>query len=258
IPISVLVKRSNGVCFMNKVTVFGGCCSRDTFNFKNGKDIKVSAYYARTSVVSMLSLPSDVRIDTSAVASNFNRRIVDDDINKTALSGLLNSFSSGGMLIMDFMVERLNLIELEKDKFITKSSVLKEAVNGKNFPDGRELGAFSEERKKLFKQAWHCFYEKCAELGVEKNILINRIYLTKKIDDGSFCFLDKKNKYIDKVNNQLSFIYDIISDYIPLSNFIVYDEEVLVAKKNHKWGLSPFHFIDDFYVHQKNKISDFY
>ncbi|WP_141103684.1 DUF6270 domain-containing protein [Cobetia sp. QF-1] len=244
---------------MNKITIFGGCCSRDTFNFNNedGIDFRILSYHARTSIISMLSLPPKIFIDTSSVPSKFNRRVVDGDIEKTVINELLASVSNGGMLIMDFLVERLNIIEIESGSFITRSSILQKIIRKKNIAYKNIIDGFSEERKDLFIKAWHDFYERCMHLGIEEKIIINKVYLTKKINDGTMFDKDTFD-YIDEVNEQLTFIYEVISGYVPKTRIIEYNENLLIANKYHRWGLSPFHFIDDFYKHQKNKILEFY
>ena len=65
---------------MNRVTIFGGCCSRDTFNYT--KDIKVHSYFSRTSMVSMYSPLPKEDINLDSVGSQFQRKMVEADIKK--------------------------------------------------------------------------------------------------------------------------------------------------------------------------------
>ncbi|WP_443278104.1 DUF6270 domain-containing protein [Vibrio sp. V34_P3A8T189] len=37
-------------------------------------------------------------------------------------------------------------------------------------------------------------------------------------------------------------------------NIISYPDDILVADSKHKWGLTPFHFVDKFYSFQIKKL----
>lgn len=242
---------------MNNITIFGGCCSRDTFNFYNGVDFKISGYYARTSIISMMTPPSELTVDTSVVFSKFNQRLLDGDINKKNIGWIIESFRSGGFLLMDFIVERLDIFEVSPGSFVTVSSNFKKAFDVKTIPKENKINAFSKRRKELFINSWEEFYKKCEKLGLSDKILINKIFLTKKINNGEE-FDENIHRRIEHINEQLSFIYEIIGRYIPESRFITYSEDLLIANKDHRWGCGPYHFIDDFYKYQKNKICEFY
>ena len=62
---------------MTKIDVFGGCVSRDVFNFCHESSLKVGTYIARTSLFSFfytLLAYDDVNIDLSFQFSETNGR----------------------------------------------------------------------------------------------------------------------------------------------------------------------------------------
>lgn len=81
---------------MKKIMVYGGCCSRDAFNFDNS--YSVVGYIARTSIVSMFSSAPKEAIDFSLVSSPFQKRMVEDDVNKTAKNILFERIDDGVFL----------------------------------------------------------------------------------------------------------------------------------------------------------------
>lgn len=81
--------------------------------------------------------------------------------------------------------------------------------------------------------------------------------MTENIQGGG-TFDEAKKVFITNVNNFLSFIYGVVERDIPSDNFIEYPDSVLIANPNHRWGLSPYHFVDEFYKFQLDKLSSFY
>jgi hypothetical protein len=79
---------------MTKIDFFGSCVSRDVFNFCHESSLKVGTYIARTSLFSLFYTPlayDDVNMDLS---SNFQKRMVENDMFKTTFSKLKLSDSS--------------------------------------------------------------------------------------------------------------------------------------------------------------------
>lgn len=239
---------------MKKIMVYGGCCSRDAFNLDNS--YSVVDYIARTSIVSMFSSAPKEAFDFSLVSSPFQKRMVEADVNKTAKNILFERIGDG-VFFMDFLVERLDLLETPSGGILTRTSELAKIDKIKKIPKRRIIRRFSNEKKNLFENAWRDFYQKAVHCGVEKKIVINKLFLTENIQGGG-TFDEAKKVFITDVNNFLSFIYGVVERDIPFDNFIEYPDSVLIANPNHRWGLSPYHFVDEFYKFQLDKLSSFY
>lgn len=239
---------------MKRIAVYGGCCSRDAFGFDNS--YSVVNYIARTSVVSMFSPPPKESFDYSLVSSPFQKRMVQADVTKTAKDSLFRSLSDN-ILIMDFLVERLDLIETPSGGILTRTTELAKINKIKKIPTRRTIHRFSDEKKELFKIAWNEFFAKAQQLGVVDNIVINKLFLTDRIHGGGV-FEEKDKRFAAEVNDLLVFIYRVIEKDISYKQFIEYPDSVLMANPNHRWGLSPYHFVDEFYKFQLDKLSSFY
>ena len=46
---------------------------------------------------------------------------------------------------------------------------------------------------------------------------------------------------------KLKRMYNYLEKRIDEKNFINYEENTFYSNTNHKWGLSPFHYIDKYY-----------
>lgn len=136
---------------MTKIDVFGGCVSRDVFNFCHESSLKVGTYIARTSLFSLFYTPlayNDVNIDLS---SNFQKRMVENDIFKTTFSKLKLSDSS--YILVDFVGSvRFRLAKIGST-YVTYSSEFEKGTNSKKIPlftinrdnsfDGKDLSFLS-------------------------------------------------------------------------------------------------------------------
>ncbi|MGP9639907.1 DUF6270 domain-containing protein [Halomonas sp. AOP42-A1-14] len=241
-----------------KVAVFGGCCSADVFYLDVGKKLSLEmvGYYARSSLVSAFSEPPvfGQKLDFNVVSSSFQRKMLWRDIEKTLLDDLFFSTDSGDCLLMDFLVERLELAEFSSGSLITFSSEAKKLFKNNDVIPKRVIKEMSNEKKELFKSAWNVFFRRCVANGVEGKLVLNKIYLTKSINDGS-SFSESQLLRIDKRNEFLDYIYNVVEEDIRPSRVISYPDDVLIADVKHKWGLSPFHFINKFYEFQAKKLA---
>ena len=239
--------------FQVDVTVFGGCCSADTFYMQACKQagIHLQGYFARSSLISAYSKPlgPEDHLDVNLLSSKFQRKMLHADVSKTITSAMFNAFSESRWLMMDFLVERLALAETHSGSFFTLSAEAKAASRLNNYAPKRIISAYSRERKVLFREAWQRFHADCTTHGLADKVILNKVYLTKAIADGTQ-FPPEKEGLIDKRNNLLEFIYDTVENDILQENVICYPDECRVADPAHKWGLSPFHFTNAFYEHQ--------
>ena len=138
---------------MTKIDVFGCCVSRDVFNFCHESSLKVGTYIARTSLFSLFYTPlayNDVNIDLS---SNFQKRMVENDMFKTTFSKLKLSDSS--YILVDFVDSACFRLAKIGSTYVTYSHDFEEGTNSKKFPlftinsdnsfDGKDLSFFYHE-----------------------------------------------------------------------------------------------------------------
>ena len=78
-------------------------------------------------------------------------------------------------------------------------------------------------------------------------------YINKSGDIVSF----SKNYLIDnKTKNQvLEYMYDLLVNFIP-GIHIINEMPQTVASENHKWGLSPMHYYDDYYLRVLKRLNE--
>lgn len=112
------------------ITVLGSCDSRDIFrlseeyNMNNIYNIK--DYYARSSIISLVSNSIKLSDEQVNLTSNFKKRCVLRDFNKDFIINIESIARESDFIIIDFMEERFDLLRIE-DKYITRNWEVREA-----------------------------------------------------------------------------------------------------------------------------------
>ena len=92
-------------------------------------------------------------------------------------------------------------------------------------------------------------------VGLE-GILINKVYWADTATDPQTT-LDINSRWdIKKNNDRLDVFYDYLEGILPKNNIAELPRELFVANPNHKWGIAPFHYIDEYYISMINIIKN--
>ncbi|WHY33816.1 DUF6270 domain-containing protein [Cytobacillus firmus] len=222
---------------MKTIDILGSCVTRDAFAFDELGKLKVNEYFARTSVISLYSNPISAKLDEIELPSAFQKRMVYNDLTKKFKKYIQKPLSD--YLIIDFIDERFRILKT-RDSYITRS---KEYIMS-GFKINRTFLP-EEERLKL----WH---EKAEQLIND----LNKYYHPEKVILHKAFWQDKYlsengqlNSFSDaevaKNNILLSSYYEKLEKNIEGLNVI--ELHGFVSDEKHKWGLSPFHYQDEYY-----------
>lgn len=235
-----------------RLAIFGSCVSRDAIGFDEEGKVKLLAYYARSSLASAFgNEPKDITIDTGVIKSQFQQRIVNYDIIKKFKNDITEL--DFDYLLIDFIDERFNLWRSPEGGLLTLSNEFMSArcvLNGGNI-----IQSGSIEWLSYWEEAWHQLYEIMKESGLLHKIIINESYWSESITSGYEKIPNYPNALIKRSNEVLTKLYGIIKTNLPESAFIKFSQCELIAKHDHQWGISPFHYVDDYY---KKIISSLY
>lgn len=219
--------------------ILGSCVTRDVFR-ESKTDNKVVDYYARTTIKSLISKP--VTINEIKLESKFQRRMIECDFKKTLFEDIKNS--EFDIFIIDLIDERFDIVKVD-DSYVTRSSEfvaaglenIGEKIN-KSLPDWeRECSEF---------------VNRLLSIIPVKNIIIHEAYWAKKyVENGEIKEFPNPN-YIDTNNSLLKEYYSVLKKLIPTS--VVKFEGDLLGDSSHVWGLSPFHYNDEYYKNIHNQL----
>ncbi len=226
--------------------VYGGCVSRDILNFDNTDTMQLVSYHARSSLATIGSknvakkIPKKYYDSLSNIESKFQRRMVESDFNNEVIKSV--GVSDYDFLLIDFLVDRLHLAEID-GKLVTRSvEFLRSGIK----PD-RVINTFSDQYLKLWKEGVDNLFNTVSNTVGLEAIKINKVYWTNTATNSQDSIMLNEKWDIEKNNEKLNTMYEYVESILPQSSIIGVSKDLLVADSNHKWGLSPFHYTDDYY-----------
>lgn len=226
-----------------RVFVYGGCVSRDVLSLPDSQgEFKLAGYVARTSLASQVGSPWRDDEILSGIASDFQRRMVLVDMEKSLLR--LIDRSDFDILLMDLMVDRLPLVELKDGRLATKSNEFYRAYGGKF---RRTIIEFTDEYLRLWTRGFEALVDLLERKKCVHKLRINAVFWASRSDIGYVDFPGYGEERILAANKWLSDRYGQIKKIAPDVVFYEYSKGLFVADSAHKWGLSPFHFVGDLY-----------
>ncbi len=231
------------------VNIFGSCVSRDLLEYDNNHAFTLGHYIARQSIISSVSAPLKQSDITISLDSNFQKRMVEMDLMKTAFDFLKSKPSD--YLIIDLIDERFPLVFFNGSYFTASN----EGIKG--------YGLFNSLNK-LYKKISNgklciesnnvddtidIFCTKINELYTNDKIIIHRALLVDSYKDknGKIVAFDKNHKKNNRrVNCVLSYMYDRIAKNFK-GAYVIDEISETTADESHKWGLAPMHYEEAYY-----------
>lgn len=228
-----------------KFVIFGSCVTRDVFEFMDMADCELVRYFARSSLGSAYAASKVEGIDVSGIASAFQRAVVCADLNKE-----FEDFMRSGefdCLIYDPIDERFDLLLLEDDRVCTLSNELRQVYKAADIVNARRLKSGSEEFYAHWESGWIAFIAQLDRLEKRAALCINKVFWAETTAAGD----DFRPSYdaagIKRANEFLERIYSRMSRDIPQEQFFEFPQELMVGANEHKWGASPFHYVEAYY-----------
>ncbi len=210
--------------------------SRDAFEFDGAPE--VVDYAARSSLASAFAPAPNLdllpNMDLDAITSAFQRRMVDRDLLKQLSTHL--SASDFDVLLIDLIDERLRVIRVG-ETYVTWSPELQ--GSGVKVDRSTMVEQGSAEYFAEFTRGW----ETLIKLVDPKKIVVNRVFWAKTDQAGSAVGDPTQT---DVHNARLEQLYAIIAKTRGV-RFLDYPRTVFVTDRAHKWGPSPYHYVDAVY-----------
>lgn len=229
---------------MYNIVIFGSCVSRDAFSFSTKEEFRIIEYFARSSIGSAFTSSSPfVDFNLNNISSQFQRKIVNFDLKKT----LYHNFSKYvfDYLVIDLIDERFKLYKNKNNQILTISP---EFIRSKiDIKDGITIKNFTDKHFILWEEGWNNFFYTLVKTKQTHKLRINKVYWSYKTEE-NIPFQDYELEDINLANTYLDKLYNKINEYIPSDQFINFDNSVFIGAHDHKWGISPFHYIDDYYL----------
>ncbi|WP_299195355.1 DUF6270 domain-containing protein [uncultured Amphritea sp.] len=236
------------------ILIFGSCVSRDIISHMQVGEVKLNLvdYYARSSLASLNSQwGCELPVCLNSIQSPFQRRMIERDITKSFFKDLDDL--DFDILLIDLIDERFNLWVGSQDNIVTLSGELMQC--GFLYQNKGEIViSGTEEHWELWENGWSVFVKVLQDHGCVKKLRLNKVFWSKKTESG-VCFSGNyTEKKIDQSNLLLRRMYERIEEDIPEDQILCFPKYCQTSADTHKWGISPFHYVDDYYSVAQCKI----
>lgn len=219
-----------------RIFIFGSCVSRDAF-LEPPPSLSLVRYLARSSLACALrEKQASADVDLSGITSAWQRRMVRFDMERQLQRDL--QAVRFDLLLLDLIDERFN-VGLVSGEPVTLSGELLSA--GLNTETIDVLTADDPTRERL----WTEGVRRLVDLVGPQRIVVNRVYWATQSKTGEAL---PRGEQIAMANRRLEKFYDELLGAYPL-RIIEYPPHLLVADPEHRWGISPFHYIPQMYDH---------
>lgn len=239
-----------------KYLILGSCVTRDAFASSDSSAFELAGYNARSSFATLSNdnlLKKVTQENLSSlenISSPFRRRMVKNDFNNATLNTILGD--GFDKVIIDLIDERFHLAIIDS-KVVTRSTeFLASGIDIKS-----SINTFSDRFFELWCQGFDKFIEIYKGNHRLENLIINQVYWATHTSDGEVLDQDKfPPDLISNHNLKLDKMYSYMNKVIPSENFLKFDNEIFKVDQDHKWGISPFHYIDKYYYTMLSMLND--
>jgi len=230
----------------NTILIIGSCVSRDAFDEYGSEKFKVSNYVARSSFASSFELNVFNNIDLDSIGSKFQREMVRIDTKK-CLPEMIET-SQVDIILIDFIDERFDLFVNKNEEVCTLSNEFLSSSYKDMIKEGTIIKSGSEEFFRRWVIGWNKFCEMLKNNGILYKLRINKLFWSTLQENGENFFPQYSPDKINISNNFLNKLYCYAERTIPKWQIINYDYRIIKGAMSHKWGVSPFHYIDEVYM----------
>ena len=227
---------------MKKVLILGSCVSRDALEFAEPGEFELVAYFARTSFAALGGNPAPLPSGFKKLSAGWQQRMILADHDKSTLTMLKKMPFE--LLLIDLIDERFNLLELSNGTVVTLS-VEYSSIADKPLP-GRLIRSGSAEHVSLWRQGLQRLLNLLQAIGRKERVRVNRVFWANRDLQGREISGFSSDR-IQAANDFLKDRYKDLEDAFGPEVFYSYSKDLLCADVGHKWGLSAFHYGDDFY-----------
>jgi hypothetical protein len=227
-----------------KIDILGSCVTRDVFNFTD--KFKIQSYFARTSLASIYSKPINISLDDFELPSAFQKKMVFNDLTKYFRKYIKST--KADFLIIDFIDERFGILK-HNDSFITASA----EYNKSNLNQILKPTRLTPSQKLLvWEKSALEFIEEVKNYYTPQKIILHKCFYKEKFKS-KYGEIVKFEQSYDYQNELLSRYYNFFEEKFTGINVIELDKQFL-ASETHRWGLTPYHYEDEYYIQFINEL----
>lgn len=240
-----------------KVLILGSCITRDAFEYTTKTPelkFEIINYFARTSIISLVTPAIPITNTEIQLTSAFQRRLIINDFQKTFFHFLKNINNKDTILIIDFIDERFDLLQHENSIITRSIEFINAQIESKyNF---KKIPRFIDSTQTLWQKSWIKFTETLLNHFTPENIILQKARWSESyMENGTKISFSDQDQII-RNNNILDSYYTFFVNNVPNCKQIKI-QNTCIADKNHKWGVSPFHYQEEYYINFLHQLKQF-
>ncbi len=232
------------ICNKIKTIIFGSCVTRDAFEYITNEELVLVEYFARSSLASAYSAMAFKDINLETITSNFQKRIVAADLNKT-FSHFLDE-NEFDLLIYDPIDERFNLLRSKSGELCTLSNELLQTEIKMQKKNGEIIFSGTKQFYLLWEKGWNALIAQLDTLGKRDCLRINKVFWAIHSENGQDYLPSYSLDGIKKENSFLETLYQRMAEDLHPNQFFI-PKDTIIGSDTHQWGRSPFHFVESYY-----------
>ncbi|MEU5875439.1 DUF6270 domain-containing protein [Glycomyces sp. NPDC047369] len=226
-------------------SIIGSCVTRDAGDLGSRPLPAPEHFFSRTRIQSIVSTPTPLADNEVRLDSEFQRRVVLEDHDKTPARVLP---TLGHPIVIDLIDERAPLIDTGHGLVSASLPFQQAGLDGRAgtpVPEDRALtdgGPFAEAARRF------------AALLPDQPIVVHRaLWATADVNGeplGNHLLGARSNAWLERA-------YDLVEAAIgDRATSVAPPAELRVADPSHRWGLAPFHFPDAYYDELSRQVRD--
>lgn len=255
---------------MKTFVVYGGCITRDIFNFLNNEEFKPVLTIGQNPISTMFEDPFEIQLEDFRIGKNFQKRMLYYDANKLALEKIQETESD--YFIFDVICERITIMEFELDGkrgcvekswgFVNNWFELKKDKKYEKLKKIRDINVL-DIMDNTYEQKVKKFCELISQKYDQEHIIFVETELSDRYFDknnGVHKFNEKNGYHLvsgynmpEYGNKVIKTVEKMIKKYLPNIHYIPMPQSVLGDEKHH-FGIHPLHYQASYYEYAATAI----
>lgn len=241
---------------MKNVFILGSCVSRDSLAAAVDGDFYLVDYFARSSFASAFALPAaPVGSWIDNIQSPFQRNMVKRDFEKSLFSSFAKLVEDVDVFLLDVIDERFDIYKFLDGSLCTLSNEL--LTSGFTLGGGDRIPSMSDEFYAYWEKGWKRFIQELRTCGGLHKLWINKVYWAQETHAGKNFEPHFSADRIRRANDFLQKLYIRMERDVPEIQFAQFNLALFAGDDFHKWGLSPFHYVPEYYREVCNCLNTF-
>lgn len=231
---------------MAGITIYGSCVSRDAFEVDSNQ-LKLDAYFARSSWISTANKAVTIPNKPSALQSKFQQRMLETDFRSTALWQVNHAGSD--VVLLDLVDERVGVVkDISGGGYLTYLGELKRSGWLEELQHSSLIRFGTDLHFKLFEAA-------AARVAVafrERRVILLKSDFAECDSEGTAVppLLAKTSA---EWNAQYRRYFDVAETVA--SEVLEIPKHLCVADPSHRWGVAPYHYVPEFYAFVRENLT---